>query len=123
MDESWTDYPILRESLAPQFAELSDEQIDALVEQVYGAGITAEDLEGFFDDVKKGLGNVGQAVGNFAQKAAPVVQRALPAVAQGAMAGSALGPWGMLAGAVAGGAGSALSQSRNPALRGIGQGL
>jgi hypothetical protein len=123
MDEPWTDYPNLRENLAPQFAELSDEQIDALVEQVYGEGITAEDLEGFFDDLKNGLGNVGRAVGHFAQQAAPVLQKALPGVAQGAMAGSALGPWGMLAGAIAGGAGSALAQSRNPTLRGIGQGL
>jgi hypothetical protein len=52
MDESWTAYPTLRENLAPQFAELSDEQIDALVEQVYGEGVSAEDLEGFFDDLK-----------------------------------------------------------------------
>ena len=123
MNGQWTDYPILREHLAPGFAELSDEQIDVLVEQFYGAGFTGEDLEGFFDDIKHGLGNVAGAVGNFAQKAAPAVMRTLPGIAQGAMAGSALGPFGMLAGAIAGGAGSALSQSKNPALSGIGRGL
>ena len=123
MNGRWTDYPTLREHLAPGFAELTDEQIDALVEQVYGPGFTGEDLEGFFDTLKQGLGHVTGAVGNFAQKAAPVVAGALPGVAQGAMAGSALGPFGMLAGAIAGGAGSALSRSKNPALSGIGRGL
>ena len=123
MNGNWTNYPTLRENIAPQFSELSDEQIDALVEQVYGEGITGEDLEGFFDDVKRGLGSVTGAVGNFAQKAAPFVQKALPGMAQGAMAGSALGPWGALAGAIAGGAGSALAQSKNKTLSGIGRGL
>ncbi|HEY3030320.1 MAG TPA: hypothetical protein VGJ68_09085, partial [Bradyrhizobium sp.] len=70
----------------------------------------------FFDTLKQGLGHVAGAVGNFAQKAAP-------GIAQGAMAGSALGPYGMLAGAIAGGAGSALSQSKDPRLSGIGRGL
>jgi hypothetical protein len=123
MNGNWTSYPTLRENLAPQYSALSDEQIDALVAQVYGEGFTGEDLEGFFDDVKRGLGNVAGAVGNFAQKAAPVVKNALPGIAQGAMAGSALGPWGALAGAIAGGAGSALSQSKNKTLSGIGRGL
>ena len=102
---------------------LSDEQIDALVEHFYGEGFTGEDLEGLFDSIKRGLGSVAGAVGDFAQKAAPVVMKTLPGIAQGAMAGSALGPYGMLAGAIAGGAGSALSQSKNPTLSGIGRGL
>lgn len=123
INRDWTDYPTLREHLDPRFAELSDEQIDALVAEAYGAGFTGADLEGFFDSLKHGLSSVGSAVGNFAQKAAPAVMKTLPAIAQGAMAGSALGPYGMLAGAIAGGAGSALSQSNNPTLRGIGQGL
>ncbi len=118
-----THFPTLRENLAPEFAELSDEQIDALVEYAYGEGIGAEDLEGFFDNLKRGFGNIGGAVGKFAQQAAPALQNALPGMAQGAMAGSALGPWGMLAGAITGGAGSVLSQSKNPTLSGIGRGL
>ncbi|MEA2881231.1 MAG: hypothetical protein QOH32_450 [Bradyrhizobium sp.] len=123
MNGKWTDYPLLRDNLAPGFAELSDEQIDALVQQFYGEGFTGEDLEGFFDSIKHGLSGVAGAVGNFAQKAAPAVMNTLPGIAQGAMAGSALGPFGMLAGAIAGGAGSALSQSKNPTLSGIGRGL
>jgi hypothetical protein len=111
-----TSYPTLRDHLAPEFSELSDEQIDALVAEVYGAGFSGEDIEGFFDNIKRGLGNVAGAVGGFAKKA-------LPGVAQGAMAGAALGPWGALAGAIAGGAGSALSQSKNKTLSGIGRGL
>jgi hypothetical protein len=107
-----TYYPTLREGLSPAYAAFSDEEIDGLVEQFYGPGVSAADLEGFFDDLKRGFAKVGGAV-----------KTALPGMAQGAMAGSALGPWGMLAGAVAGGAGSALSRSRNPTLSGIGRGI
>ncbi len=107
-----TYYPTLREGLSPAHQGLSDEEIDSLIAQFYGPGVTADDLEGFFDDLKRGFAKVGGAV-----------QTALPGMAKGAMAGSALGPWGMLAGAVAGGAGSALSRSRNPTLSGIGRGI
>jgi hypothetical protein len=123
MNGQWTGYRLVRQNLAPEFAELSDEQIDELVGQFYGEGFTGEDLEGFFDNIGRGLSSVAGAVGNFAQKAAPVVMNTLPGIAQGAMAGSALGPFGMLAGAIAGGAGSALSQAKDPTLRGIGRGL
>lgn len=103
-------YPVLRASLAPEYSELSDEQLDALVAEMYGPGVSAEDIESFWRDVGKGFKRVGKTVG-----------RALPSIAQGAMTGASVGgPWGALAGAVAGGAGGILSQSRNKTLRGIG---
>ncbi|MGH8032608.1 MAG: hypothetical protein ACREO8_09650 [Luteimonas sp.] len=104
-----TAYPTLRASLSADYAELNDEQLDLLVAEIYGTGISAEDIESFWSDVGRGFQTVGRVAG-----------RALPSIAQGAMAGSALGPWGVLAGAVAGGAGSVLSQTNNPTLRGIG---
>jgi len=116
-----TAYPRLRASLAPEFAELADEQLDALVAEIYGPGLSAEDVESFWRDVGRGFQSVARGVGQVAKQAAPVVGRALPAMAQGAMTGATVaGPWGALAGAVAGGAGGVLSQSRDPRLRGIG---
>lgn len=116
-----TAYPNLRASLAPEYLELSDEQLDFLVAEIYGAGVAAEDVEAFWSDVGRGFKRVGSSIGNFAQSAAPVLGRALPAIAQGAMTGATVGgPFGAIAGAVAGGAGGVLAQSRNPTLRGIG---
>lgn len=105
-----TAYPTLRASLAPEYVELSDEQLDYLVAELYGEGVSAEDIEKFWRDVGRGFKQVGKTVG-----------RALPSIAQGAMTGASVGgPWGALAGAVAGGAGGILKQSRNRTLRGIG---
>ncbi|HEY3257124.1 MAG TPA: hypothetical protein VGJ91_24370, partial [Polyangiaceae bacterium] len=116
-----TAYPKLRESLAAEYLELSDEQLDSVVAEIYGPGITAEDVESFWNDVGRGFQNVAKGVGNFAQQAAPVLGRALPGIAQGALTGASVGgPFGALAGALAGGAGGILSQSRDPTLRGIG---
>lgn len=110
------DYPLLRASLSPAYAEADAQQLDALVRQIYGEGASAEDVEGLFDDIGRGLKHAAGAVGHFAQQAAP-------GMLQGAMAGSALGPWGALAGAVAGGAGSILSHSNNRTARAIGGGI
>jgi hypothetical protein len=116
-----TEFPHLRAALAPEYTEWSDEQIDALVAELYGAEVSAEDVESFWSDVGRGFQNVGRSVGRFAQQAAPVVGRALPAIAQGAITGAGVGgPIGAIVGAAAGGAGGVLSQSRNPTLRGIG---
>jgi len=116
-----TAYPRLRESLGADYLELSDEQIDLLVAEIYGPGVTAEDVESFWNDVGRGFQKVAKGVGTFARQAAPVVGRALPGIAQGALTGASVGgPFGAIAGAVAGGAGGVLAQSRNPTLRGIG---
>ena len=69
-----TAYPTLRASLAPEYTELSDEQLDFLVAEMYGPGVSAEDIEGFWNDVGKGFKKVGKTVGG-----------ALPSIAQGAM--------------------------------------
>jgi hypothetical protein len=116
-----TDYPRLRASLAPEYAEIDDAQLDALVAEIYGPGVSAEDIESLWRSIGRGVQNVARGVGRVVQRAAPTVARALPAVAQGALTGlTAGGPVGALAGAVAGGAGGIMSQSRNRTLRGIG---
>lgn len=116
-----TAYPALRASLDPGYVEISDEQLDALVAEIYGTGVSAEDVEAFWNDLGRGFSNVAQSVGRFAQRAAPVLGRALPSIAQGALSGATVGgPIGAIVGAAAGGAGGVLSQSRNRTLRGIG---
>ena len=115
-----TDYPLLRASLAPQYAHLPPEQLNDLVRSIYGPNASAEDVEGLFDDIGSGLRHAAGAVGGFAKKAAPALARALPAVASGAASGSVAGPWGALIGAGAGLAGGLLSQSGNRTARGIG---
>src|SRR6185369_13476589 len=74
-----------------------DEEIDGLVEQFYGPGVSAADLEGFFDDLKRGFAKVGGAV-----------KTALPGMAQGAWAER--GGGGGAAGSVGGIASLAMSQ-------------
>jgi hypothetical protein len=108
------DYPLLRASLAPPYADLGPDQLLQLVQAVYGPGATPEDVEGFFSDIGRGFKKAAGAVGGFAKTA-------LPGMLSGAMTGASVGgPWGALVGAVAGGAGSALSKSKNKTARSLG---
>ena len=117
------DYPLLRASLAAEYADLTLPELDRIVRSIYGPEATAESVEGFFSDIGRGFQHAAGAVGQFAQHAAPMLAGALPGMAQGAMGGAALGPWGALAGALAGGAGSILSHTNNRTARAIGGGL
>lgn len=112
--------PLLRASLAPEYAELSEGELDGLVQEIYGPEVSAEDVESLFRNIGRGLKRASRSVGKFARRAAPALKRALPAVASGAATGAALGPWGAVVGAGAGLAGGLLSQSRNRTARGIG---
>ena len=68
-----------------------------------------EYLEGFFDDVVKTV-----------RAAAPIVANVAGGVARGAMTGSSLGLPGIIGGAIAGGAGTALSSYAHGPLRDVG---
>ena len=92
-------YPLIRSALAPEYADLSAEDVEALLMQ---NGIRAAAMEGFFDDV-------GHALSSAAKAVAPIAKKALPGVVSGAAAGCTLGPWGCLGGALVGGVTSALS--------------
>src|SRR5206468_5632584 len=83
---------------------------------IYGPAVVPEDVESFFGDLASGFKQVGGAISHYGGQA-------LPGIIQGAQAGSALGPYGMLAGAIAGGAGGILSHSSDPTARAIGGGL
>ncbi|MHA7269539.1 hypothetical protein [Arthrobacter sp. HLT1-20] len=112
---SWAaSYPTVHRSLAPEYQGMSQEQIEEVVEGIFGAGTTLEMAEGFFDGVSNALSGVGRAVNGVAQQAAPYLGRALPGVASGAATGTALGPWGALAGGLVGGLSSALSAPSRP---------
>ena len=84
----------MRDVLAPEFAEMSADDIVVALEEM---GYSPEDVAEFFGAIKK-----------FAKKAAPFVRRALPGVIAGASGGAALGPVGAIGGALAGGLTGAL---------------
>jgi hypothetical protein len=113
-------FPLLTSSLAPRYAEASYQELLGIVEAVYGEGATPESVEGLFGDIGRAFGSAGQSIGHFVQQAAPMVARAVPNIIQGASSGAAFGPWGALAGAVAGGASGIMQQSSDPTVRGIG---
>lgn len=108
-----TEYPFLREALNDRFSELSDTDIESTFESVFGEGVTPAEYEEFFKSLGRGLSR-------FASQAAPYVASAGSGALQGAMAGSALGPWGALGGAIAGGTGSVLSRHGRGAARDVG---
>jgi hypothetical protein len=110
-----SDYPCLREVLAPEYADLPAGEIESLVDERLGLGLTADDYEGIFDNILSAAKSVGGAIGNVGNQASPYVGPALQGAASGAMAGSALGPWGMLGGALLGATGGALSKSTGTA--------
>ncbi len=114
-------YSNLRLSLSPQFAHLSDSDLEAAFESAFGEGVSPAEYEEFFGGLGRAISGVASDVGRFAQRAAPVVASVGSGALQGAMAGSALGPWGALGGAIAGGVGSGLAQHGSGAARQVGQ--
>lgn len=116
-------YPHLREMLSPQYAHLSDAELESAFESAFGEGVTPAEYEEFFGGLGKSLSSVGRDIGRFAQQAAPVAGSVLSGAAQGALTGSALGPWGALGGAIAGGVGSGLAQHGPRGARGVGQAI
>lgn len=100
-----TFYPYLREVLDERFAGLPDDQLEAVFEDAFGEGITPAEYEEFFGGLSKAL-----------SKAAPVLSSVAQGALKGGAAGSAIGPWGTLGGALVGGVGQALQQhTRGPA--------
>jgi hypothetical protein len=93
---AYSDYPELREVLAPQYRKLPAEDIEALLE---GVNLSAVDFENYLEF----WGDIGKAISQYA----PSV---LSGAVQGASSGAALGPYGMLGGAILGGVGGGLSK-------------
>jgi hypothetical protein len=122
-EEDGDSYPNLRAALAPEYAEMEPEALETLFETTYGLGISPDDMESIFGSIGDFAKNAAQTIGHVAQNAAPSILGTLGGAAQGAMSGAALGPIGMIGGAVLGGAGSALAKQGKGPLRDIGQAL
>jgi hypothetical protein len=100
-----TFYPQLRQVLDERFAGLPDDQLEAVFEDAFGEGITPAEYEEFFGGLSKALSS-----------AAPILSSVAQGALKGGAAGSAIGPWGTLGGAVLGGVGQGLRQhTRGPA--------
>lgn len=93
-----TDYPASRRALNHNNAQLSDQQLEIQLAELF-PNSSAEEVENFMRSLQR-----------FGRQIAPVAQRALPGIIQGAAQGGMVaGPWGALAGALGGGAASLLS--------------
>lgn len=105
-------YPYLRQCLAPQFADADAESIESFMDQRFGLGAAEHYdayLEGFFDDL-----------GRTFQRVAPMVANVAGGMVSGAGTGAQFGLPGIIAGAVAGGAGRALSSYGQGPVRDVG---
>ncbi len=92
----------LRHVLSTDYNELADDEVEQVLDSVWGEG-AAEDLESFWGQVQK----IGSTAGGYLKNAAP-------GMIQGATTGAALGPWGIVGGALAGGAASIAQQATAP---------
>ncbi len=100
---------LIREYVSPEFANLSDAEIDDMLGEVF-AEMSAEEIEGFF----KSLGRIARKAGRTLAKAAPSV---LP-VAGGAIGTLLGGPVGTAIGAKLGGvAGGLIGRAAAPRRR------
>ena len=119
-------YPYLRQVVQPSLSGLPAHELRARIDGALGDG-TAEaieqDLEGAFDGIGRMFSSAARDIGRFAQKAAPVAAHIGGGVLQGAMAGSAAGLPGIIAGAAVGGAGAGLSRYGKGAARQVGGAL
>lgn len=116
----------LRQVVHPSLATLPGSQLRARIDGEYGGGtaeLMEQDLEGFFSGIGRTFSSAARDVGRFAHRAAPVVAHIGGGVVQGAMAGSAAGLPGIIAGAAVGGTGAGLSRYGTGAARNIGGAL
>jgi len=106
MSNDWesatTDYPAVRLVLDSDHQALNDEAVEALLDERF-PGTDPAYIEDFMRTMQE-----------FGRQAAPILQTVGPGMAQGAMAGSSMGPYGALFGALAGGASSLLSSGGRP---------
>lgn len=119
-------YPYLRSVLAPEYASLPAAQLAAFMEFEYGEGAAEaydDYFEGFFGDVGNWVSHAARDVGRVAQQAAPVVANIGGGVIKGATTGAALGPVGIIGGAITGGVGQGLASYGSGSLRDIGKGI
>src|ERR1700691_4193950 len=96
-----TAYENLRDNVNEQFAELSDEQLEMLMER---AGANAEMMEGFFDDLGKFTSSAGKAVLKAAPSILPVAGSIVGTAFGGPIGAQLGGSLGSLAGKAVGAA-------------------
>jgi hypothetical protein len=117
------EFPNLRLVVAPEFAALPAPALAAHIDRLYGEGAAEEYeeyLEGFFDDIGRGISSAVNTVANVARQAAPAIAKVGGGALQGALSGSSLGLPGIIGGAVLGGAGAGLSAYGKGAAHDIG---
>jgi hypothetical protein len=120
------DLMYLRQVVDPTLTMLPPRQLRLEIDSAFGEGFADsvdQDLESIFSGIGRSLSSAARDVGRFAQKAAPVVTTIGGGIVQGAMAGSAGGIPGIIAGAAVGGTGAGLSRYGSGAARQVGGAL
>ncbi len=82
-------YDAIRQVLRPEYRNLTNAEIDALLQQILGR-MSPEEIEGFWDTVKNVAGQVGSALKQAAPALLPVAGAALGTIV-GGPAGTAIG--------------------------------
>lgn len=104
MGPTYDPYPTIRGLLAPEYRDLSAEQLDALMRRSFGT--PADDAEGFFDDLARGASQAFSAVGKhlpaIAQTALPIAGGVVGTVFGGPLGGMVGSQLGQLAGGAIG---------------------
>lgn len=101
-----TRYPAARRVMKDAAADLDDSAVADYLESVF-PDASAQEIESFM----RSLQSFGRSIAPVVKQAVPIIQRAAPGAIQGALQGGMVaGPWGALAGAGIGAAGSLLSQ-------------
>jgi hypothetical protein len=109
------DFPQLRQVVDPRLAGLPGQQLRSTIDSAFGDGMADsidQDLEGIFDGFTRAM-----------SQALPAITHIGGGVLQGAMAGSAAGLPGIIAGAAVGGTGAGLSRYGHGAARQVGNAL
>lgn len=104
MGPTYDPYPTIRGLLAPEYRDLSAEQLDELMWRTFGA--PADDAENFFKDLARGAGKAFSAVGKhlpaIAQTALPIAGGVVGTVFGGPLGGMVGSQLGQLAGGAVG---------------------
>lgn len=126
MTYSPNDLPHLRQVVDPSLAGLPTLQLRSTIDTTFGEGTADtidDDLEGFLSDWGRTISRGAQTVGRFVQREGPGLAQIGGGIVQGAMAGSAAGLPGIIAGAATGGVGAGLSRYGSGTARQIGNAL
>ncbi|HEY9889752.1 MAG TPA: hypothetical protein V6D02_15200, partial [Candidatus Obscuribacterales bacterium] len=95
------DYVEFRRLLAPDYQDLTSEELEALVHQAFGEDLSPEDIENFMKTLRsagRGLAQVGRQIAPVAAQLAPTLGTVIGTAAGGPLGAAVGGALGSVAG-------------------------